>query len=147
MDDLIQALEHRIKGCAKRNRRNYFAAFALLVLSVLASAATAIAVAIDELPKSLIAALAASPGIFILINSTFRFEERSRWYWRKRTRLEVLCRRHKFEAMSAADVSRCWNEIDEEMFHEWPGFGSGPAAASKNSAPPPSLNPPSSGRL
>lgn len=132
MEDLVEALEHRIKGCAKRNRRNYYTAFGLLILAVLASAGTAIAVAIDQMPKSLVAALAAAPGIFILINTTFRFEERSRWYWRKRTRLEVLLRRYNFESMPAAEVSRCWNEIDEEMFHEWPGFGSGPLNTSVN---------------
>ncbi|WP_434212322.1 hypothetical protein [[Pseudomonas] boreopolis] len=129
MSDLIQALEYRIKGCAKRNRRNYYAAFSLLIMAVAASAATAIAVAVDEMPKSLIAALASVSGIFVLINSTFRFEERSRWYWRKRTRLEIILRQHKFEWLSESEASRKWNEIDEEMFSEWPGFGSGPFSA------------------
>lgn len=135
MEELIRNLEHRITGCAKRNRRNYYTAFGLLTIAVATSAGTSIAIAIDQLPKSLIAVLAATPGIFILINTTFRFEERSRWYWRKRTRLEVLLRRYKFENMPAADVSRFWNEIDEEMFNEWPGFGSGlPNAAANQSS-------------
>lgn len=132
MDNLVSSIEHRITSCAKRNRRNYFTAFALLILSVFSSAATAIAVAIDELPKSFVSALAATPGIFILINSTFRFEERSRWYWKKRNRLEILLRRHKFEGLPEAKVSERWNEIDEEMFHEWPGFGSGQSATRSN---------------
>lgn len=80
MDDLVNALEHRIKSYAKRNRRNYLAAFGLLILAILSSAATTIAVAINGLPRSVIAALASAPGIFILFNTTFRFEERSRWY-------------------------------------------------------------------
>ena len=125
MEDLKQVLEQRICLCEKRDRRNYFTAFALLTLSVVASAATAIAVAIDLFPKVMIAALATAPGIFILIGATFRFEQRARWYWRKRIRLEKLLRRHKFEGMSEADVSKQWNAIDEDMFHEWPGFGSG----------------------
>lgn len=126
MSNLIDSIEYRIRGCAKRNRRNYYAAFCLLILAVAASAATAIAVAIDQMPRPLIAALASLPGIFILINTTFRFEERSRWYWRKRTRLEIVCRQHKFEGLPEEDASKKWNEIDEEMFSEWPGFGSGP---------------------
>lgn len=125
MSDLIERMEYRINSCAKRNRRNYYTAFGLLVLAVIASAATAIAVAMDEMPKALVAALAATPGIFVLVNTTFRFEERSRWYWRKRTRLEVLCRRYRYEGMSEANVSQAWNKIDEDMFNEWPGFGSG----------------------
>ncbi|WP_152971620.1 hypothetical protein [Xanthomonas arboricola] len=125
MADLIDLIEHRIRGCAKRNRRNYYAASFLLTMAVGTSALTAIAVALDQMPKSVIAALASLPGIFVLVNTTFRFEERSRWYWRKRTRLEVVCRQHKFQGLSKEDASKKWNEIDEEMFGEWPGLGAG----------------------
>ncbi|MCE4073569.1 MULTISPECIES: hypothetical protein [Pseudomonas] len=132
MDDFIKSLEHRVKGCAKRNRRNYYAAFFLLAASVLFSVGTAIAVAVDSLPKAVVASLASIPGVFILINTTFRFEERSRWYWRKRTKLESILRRLKFEGLEVAEASKLWNQIDESMFEEWPGFGAGPAAQKIN---------------
>lgn len=125
MEDLMRDLQQRIAVCEARDRRNYFTAFALLTMSVVASAATAVAVAIELFPKVMIAALATAPGIFILIGATFRFEQRARWYWRKRIRLEKLLRCHKFEDMPAAEVSKRWNAIDEDMFQEWPGFGAG----------------------
>ncbi|MDB5761436.1 MAG: hypothetical protein JWQ21_431 [Herminiimonas sp.] len=134
MDELEKALEERIEKCGKRNHANYFVAYALLVLAVLASAGAAYAVASEEFPKKLIAILAAVPGTFILVSTTFRFEERSRRYWRKRTKLQVLCRRYRFEGMPTAEVSQCWNKIDEEMFDEWPGFGFVPLHGKKGSA-------------
>ena len=125
MEDIGEQLKERIAICNARDSRNYFTAFSLLVLSVLTSAATAVAVATDFFSKGVIAGLAATPGIFILIGATFRFEQRARWYWQKRSRLERLLRRHLYENLPVAETSKFWSEIDDEMFSEWPGFGSG----------------------
>src|SRR6266852_9176310 len=85
MKNLREELEARVKYGAMWARRNYLYAHLTFGLIVIASFGSAIIVATDipaqhKWIPSLIAAL---PGIAVLVNSTLKFEQRARWFYRQ----------------------------------------------------------------
>src|SRR5436190_24063384 len=74
-------------------RSNYYSAYLFLGVAVIASAVASIAVAAkvewNDVTK---AALAALPGIVVLVMTTFRFDARAEWWWARRHGMDALRR-------------------------------------------------------
>src|SRR5262245_28627789 len=122
-DDLAE----RISGCRRNARANYFAEYFFLCIAVAASATATISVAADSsFPKELNAALAALPGIILLLTSTFKFEARSGWWWDKYYGLDQLYRELKYEDASESDISKKMTEFLSAHGKSWPSFGKPP---------------------
>ena len=142
-NDLLNEMSGEAKYCAKWARNNYNLAQAIFGLSVLASFVAAILVGIgakdwtviglSELGgRILLSAMTALPALFLLVNNTFRFEERAKWSWRKCRKTEKLLRELRdSSAPDLARVSKDFSEMSEEMENEWPAFGSTPAQPKK----------------
>lgn len=122
-DDLIE----RISGCRRNARGNYFVAYFFLCVAVAASATATISVAAGSFPKELNAALAALPGIILLVTTTFKFEARSGWWWDKYYGLDALYRELKYEAASESDISKKMTEFLSAHGKTWPSFGKPPS--------------------
>jgi hypothetical protein len=109
---------------AKRNARlNYFAAYLIAILSVLASVGATLLIALSIQAKTLTAVLAALPAALMAINTTFRFERKTAWHWKKNKRLEAILRSLRYENQPLNIVSTEWSRIEEEMDNEWISFG------------------------
>lgn len=74
-------LQSTLKQCAKWSRRNYTYAHVVFFLSILGSFAASVLAAAEYQAKDITAALAALPGLVLIINTTLRFEERTKWFW------------------------------------------------------------------
>lgn len=141
--ELLGEMTDESKYCAKWARNNYNFAQAIFVFSVLASFVAAILVGIGSKDWSvvglselggriLLSAMTALPALFLLINNTFRFEERAKWSWRKCRKTERLLRELRDSPTpDLARVSKDFSEMSEEMENEWPAFGSTPAQPKK----------------
>jgi hypothetical protein len=132
MEDLATELEKKVaelatglgkKVAASRHRAwiNYFLAYFLYIAAVLASIIATLSVAFD-LGKIFTAILAAAPGAALSVNSTFQFEARSSWHYKRMGSYERLVRGLKFEGREAKDVSEEITHVEEELAKGWPGF-------------------------
>ena len=142
-DELIQEMTAEAKYCAKWARNNYNFAQAIFIFSVLSSFIAAILVGIggkdwsviglSELwGRILLSAMTALPALFLLINNTFRFEERASWSWRKCRKTEKILRGVRDSSKpELVGASKEFSEMSEEMENEWPAFGSTPAQPKK----------------
>lgn len=123
MDELMNELNEVASRTKKNARQNHYAAFLVAILIASSSVAATIFAAIGG-PKELTAILAAIPVAMIAINSTFHFERKSAWHWRKNKRIEALVRSLKYEDAKPDTVSKLFSQIEEEMDEEWVRFGS-----------------------
>jgi hypothetical protein len=131
MMKLWEDLEEHRKGCVRRARANYIAAYLLLFIAVVASAAASIATAAACHKPTTTAILAALPGIIVLLMSTFKFDSRADWWWSRHHSLSALQRGLTYENRAEADVSREWSETVKKYEASWPGFGRPPAGGGR----------------
>ncbi len=127
-----QELLESIKNSSKWARRNYIYAHVIFILSVLGSFTASIFATTDFEYKSITAILAALPGLMLLINNTLRFEERTKWFWRKARMSESYYRKLRDANNPKTDaLSSKYSEESEKLEMEWPAFGSSPGQPKK----------------
>jgi hypothetical protein len=141
--ELLSELKQEINNCQLWARRNYNYAHLVFGFTVMASFVSAILVGSDAKDwtaiglserggRNLLTALTAMPAALLLINNTLRFEERSKWFWRKCRKLQRLLRTMRDSVSpNSEDVSKEFSDISEDMEIEWPAFGSSPSQPKK----------------
>jgi hypothetical protein len=115
--------------------RNNVYAHIVFAVSILASFLAAIFAA-GDLAKTLFGesggkiastALAAVPGIILLINNTLKYEQRMKWFWRKVRVAERYARVLRDDP--SADVkalSAAFSKESEQLEDDWPSSGGSP---------------------
>lgn len=141
--ELVGELSKDIAHCQLWARRNYNYAHLVFGITVLASFIAAIltgsnakswpALGLDETGfRILLTALTAMPAALLLINNTLRFEERSKWFWRKCRKVQRLMRKLRdSKNPDPESISSEYSQISEELENEWPAFGSSPSQPKK----------------
>jgi hypothetical protein len=141
--ELIGELKKEIDHCQVWARRNYNYAHLLFGVTVMSSFVAAIltgsnakdwsSIGLGETGfRILLTALTALPAALLLINNTLRFEERSKWFWRKCRKLQRLLRMMRDSANpNSENVSVIFSDISEDLENEWPAFGSSPSQPKK----------------
>ncbi|GHC13648.1 hypothetical protein [Cerasicoccus arenae] len=131
--ELKDELEESINDCSRFAKRSYFWAQVLFLITILASFFASILAAGDlgknllgeECQKAVTALLAALPGTALLINNSFRFEERTKWFWKKVRVCEKLLRELRDSNNTDLEaVSSTYSEKMEELELEWPAMDS-----------------------
>ncbi|MCW5580715.1 MAG: hypothetical protein KIS72_05200 [Luteimonas sp.] len=128
-DDVFeQELLGTVRESTRLAKRNYVYAHATFLLSVGGSFVASILAASDYGNAKVIAAVAALPGLALLVNNTLRFEERTKWLWRKARMAEKYLRKLRHANDPALDAMSSEYDIEaEKLESEWPAFGSSPA--------------------
>lgn len=125
----MNTLEEELKFAEALNRklaqRNYWFAFIVTLISVLASISAGILVALDTalFSPGVIAAVASLPAGMMTINTVFRFEQKSTWFWKKNKAAAALYRALVFEAADPATISQQFSAMEAEMEDSWVTFG------------------------
>ncbi|MYM68101.1 hypothetical protein GTP45_14850 [Pseudoduganella sp. FT55W] len=123
MDTLEAELVAAIAASRYYARRNYFLGYMVAGASVVSSILAGISVSFPCIPPQVTAVLASIPAAMIATTTTFRFEQKSAWFWRKAKRQESLLRSIRYEAVDVATASKTLSQIEEDMEQEWVSFG------------------------
>ena len=121
MEELLRQIQEDIDGCRRLARQNYYAAYTLFVLALVATVAATF-ISASESPPWLRAFVTAIPGIVVLIHGTLKFQQKSRWYWNRVRKFEALVRKVRFEGGDLAEVSREFSSISQKLEDDWPTF-------------------------
>jgi hypothetical protein len=133
-------LETELFHCRRWARRNYVFAHVVFALSVVSSFISTVLVSGDQWQKvfgnlnyRVITSLFASmPAVMLLVNNTLRFEERTKWFWRKARAVQRFWRELRDNpSVDIPALSKQFSELSESMEDEWPGFGAMPEQAVK----------------
>lgn len=101
-------------------------------VAIASSLGSAIAISVDNLPKIFLAALAAIPGVVILVESTFRYSQRADWHSLYSQKLRGLIRQLKFEGKKIEEISKSLSELEAEMEGNTPRMSLGMLQQSSN---------------
>ena len=122
MEGLILELQSEAAKTRRNARRNYYVAYGLTVIIVVSSIIATIFAGVDKEPE-ITAFIAAIPAALVFINTTFKFERKSVWHWKKNKKIESLIRALKYENADAGKISKEYSKLDQEMDEEWISFG------------------------
>lgn len=127
-DELENELQKEIKRTARWGRRNFVFAHIVFFTAIISSFVASIMIMGNDINSRIwlyiTAGISALSGTVLTIGSTFRFDERARWFWNKNRLLQSYYRRLRYD--ENCDVVALTNEYSqkmEEMEKEWPGFG------------------------
>jgi hypothetical protein len=122
LNDLTQELIKEEKKTKENARQNYFAAYTINILIVSSSIAATILVA-SGIQGPITAIVAAIPAALFGINTTFKFEGKSAWHWRKNKRIKTYLRSLRYQNETVEKISKAFSKFDEELDTEWIAFG------------------------
>ena len=132
MKDLRELLDETINHYRNLAGWNYRLAYICTVLAIVLSSFSGLAVARNwfSAHAGVTAVLASLPAFFVALNSTMKFERRSRWHWKKTHTLEAIRNKLAYENVPPAEVSKLFGEAELAMEQDWPELGQVDAARS-----------------
>ena len=121
-----------IQKCSDLAKRSYKCAQTLFFITILASFFASILAAgelgeklFEEWNKVITTILAALPGTAILINNSLRYEEKTKWFWKKvRISEKFLRKLRDSSSPDVEEISLQFSERMEELENEWPAMDS-----------------------
>jgi hypothetical protein len=119
---VLRGKEREARRLGKANQRT---ALLLMICAISASAAAGIAGLGGLLKSSMVGIIALLPGFIALLATTVKFDERARWHYKRKRRMDALAGRLEFEMPSppTADqlalIHKEKAKIDEELDREW----------------------------
>ena len=124
--ELIERLQKATRGSIIYAKFNHYAAFFLTLLGALSSATATIIVALGKgVDLQIVTAVSAAiPAATMLLLSSLKLQDRSRWHWTKTKRIESLERSLSYEGRTVEDISKAWSEMEEGLDETRVGLGS-----------------------
>jgi hypothetical protein len=125
-DDLQTEIHDMLNHHSQWGGHDFNVAQGLLWLGILASGFGSLAAGgVISLPRPLSAAIAAIPGLVLLLDKTFKHSARSSWHAMYGARLRILNRRLRDEQANPADVSSELGRLEIEMENLFPPLDPG----------------------
>lgn len=109
----------------KRNRYSRFDFILnhiLVLLVVVSSSFAGFAQIFEYTNANIIAAIASIPAFVLLIQKTFKWEQRAEWHWDYRRRLIAISREMRDQGLSPEDASKKINNLEEQLSGSFPGL-------------------------
>jgi hypothetical protein len=120
-DVVATDLARRIEASEAMGKRNSSAAYGFIAIGVFASAAATISVAAGTLTPAMNAVLAALPGIVVTVLNTFKFEQQSKWWWKKNLMLTKIKAGLQRDGSNATEVEQQATAFLLKHQEDWPG--------------------------
>ena len=122
LQSMIAELNERSYECRWYAKANHWNGLCLMILGISSSFVAGIC-GISGADGRVVGGIALVPGFVAIVGTTFRFEARSDWYFRKYNALTKLRRSLQFEENVSGDGIRKavhdWDDLDSKMQKEW----------------------------
>lgn len=120
--DISLEIESEIKRRKAYSRFDYILNHILVFLTVIASAFAGFAQIFGYENSAVIASIASIPAFILLLQKTFKWEQRSDWHWDYRRRLISIHREIRDQGLSPLDASKKINKLEEQLAGSFPGL-------------------------
>ena len=119
--EIIKEIEQEVRARYGYSRFDFVFNHFLLMLVVAASSFTGFAQILDiDQPKAT-AIVAAIPAFVLLLQRTFKWEQRGEWHWDYRRRLKAILREVRDQGLSPEEASIKLNKLEQELAGSFPG--------------------------
>ena len=110
-----------IRNRYRYSRFDFVLNHVLMLVAVLASAFPGLAEILKFSDSGTVALVAAIPAFVLLLQRTFKWEQRAEWHWDYRRRLIALQRELRDQGLRAEEASRKLNRLEEDLAGSFPG--------------------------
>jgi hypothetical protein len=131
MTELSSRLQSEVQHHRLLWRLNYTAAV-ILFLAALGSSGLATVFAATGTLGAFLPWLTAAPGLILLANSFFKFNDKYAWHFEKSSKLKAIYQQVEYGNTAPKEVVDWWNKVDEEMRAKLPQFGEFAVLPGKN---------------
>jgi hypothetical protein len=119
--EIIKEIEQEVRARYGYSRFDFVFNHFLLMLVVAASSFPGFAQILDiDQPKAT-AIVAAIPAFVLLLQRTFKWEQRGEWHWDYRRRLKAILREVRDQGLSPEEASIKLNKLEQELAGSFPG--------------------------
>lgn len=127
---IVEEIEREITARFRYSRFDFIVNHLLLVVVVIASSYPAFMQIFSQGDSKTTAAVAAIPAFVLLIQRTFKWEQRGEWHWDYRRRRIAILREVRDQGLSGEQASKKLNMLEQELAGSFPGVNY-PASKSK----------------
>ena len=93
----------------------------LVFVAVIASAFPAFSQLVESYDEATVAMVAAVPAFVLLLQKTFKWEQRGEWHWEYRRRIIAIKRQIRDQGLSSKDASVKLNNLERDLAGTFPG--------------------------
>jgi len=104
------------------SRFDYILNHILVFLTIITSSFAGFAQLFDYKDANVIAAVAATPAFILLLQKTFKWEQRGEWHWDYRRRLIAIYREMRDQGLPSEEASKKLNQLEEQLAGSFPGL-------------------------
>ncbi|MCK6263834.1 hypothetical protein KP803_11190 [Vibrio sp. ZSDE26] len=124
MDDskILLEIKSEIKNRRNYSRFDFILNHVLVLITVIASSFAGFSQVFGYDNSPVIAAVASIPAFIILLQKTFKWEQRSEWHWDYRRRLISIHREMRDQGLSPSEASKKVNKLEEQLAGSFPGL-------------------------
>ncbi|GIU48260.1 hypothetical protein [Shewanella sp. KT0246] len=120
--DISVEIESEIKRRKVYSRFDYILNNILVFITVIASSFAGFSQVFEYKNSAVIAAIASIPAFILLLQKTFKWEQRSEWHWDYRRRLISIHREMRDQGLSPSDASKKINKLEEQLAGSFPSL-------------------------
>jgi hypothetical protein len=117
-----EEIDREIKNRSWYSRFDFALDHLLVFASVIASAFPAFSQVLGTGDGKLVAVIAAIPAFVLLLQKTFKWQQRGEWHWDYRRKVVAIKRELRDQGLTAQDASKKLNELEARLAGTFPGL-------------------------
>ena len=118
--DINQEIESEIKWRTIYSRFDFILNNILVFIAVVASSYPAYAHIFDTTDDKLVASVAAIPAFILLLQKTFKWEQRAEWHWEYKRKVIAIKRAMRDQGLTIKEASEKLNQIERDLAGSFP---------------------------
>ncbi len=122
--EIEKELDSEIKNRHKYARFDFVLNHVLVGTAVIASSFPAYAQIFNKSDAQTIAAVAAIPAFILLLQKTFKWEQRAEWHWDYKRKIIAIKRQVRDQGLTPEQASKSLNKLEGDLSGSFPGVNS-----------------------
>lgn len=119
--EIEKELDTEIKNRYKYSRFDFILNHLLVGIAVIASSYPAYAQIFDKSDGKTIAAIAAIPAFILLLQKTFKWEQRAEWHWDYKRKVTAIKRQLRDQGLKPEEASQMLTNLETDLAGAFPG--------------------------
>ncbi len=122
MTEIEKELDQEIKDRHFYARFDFIVNHLLVAIAVVCSSYPIYIEIFGESNTKMVAAIAAVPAFVLLLQKTFKWEQRAEWHWDYKRRIIAIKRKLRDQNLKPEEASKLLSELEEKLSGTFPGL-------------------------
>lgn len=122
--EIEEEIDQEIKWRGIYSRFDFILNNALVLIAVIASGFPAYIQIFGGFESKIVAAVAAIPAFILLLQKTFKWEQRADWHWEYKRKVKDIKRQIRDQGISKENASKQLSKLESDLAGSFPGTSS-----------------------